>query len=514
MNSNTANDLKSKELLLRGVRSSKVLNNIPNESKTNSGNNCLISSNFEMHSVRMFNLEESLQSQKRTYLLRFDEQKTSYVASEITLKNPNHNNSDAINRGLTIWYLDDEEVGRNNFSLSVKKDWEFVEFVQSWGTPVPGFWKSGEGRIEVLLENNLILKQIFQIGDNEIIDFLNGPSIIGENLNRQVTEQPKKIEQLQKSSAENIPLDSLFAEFDNLVGLSTLKKSLKDFITYLDFVNERKRKGIETEETISANCIFLGNPGTGKTTVARLLGQFFKSIGILENGHVIEVDRAQLVGEYIGETAQKTEKIINQALGGILFIDEAYTLKPEKSGQDFGQEAIDIILKRMEDHQGKFFVIVAGYPIPMQNFLESNPGLKSRFTHNFTFDDYTAEELTSIYKIFSTKDKYVVDKNTELFLTKKLEILCLNQDSTFGNARFVRNLFNETKIELSKRYQLLQENEKDFAALNTIDKDDIDSAITNLNNRNRSDHKSDLKVDKYLNEINNLVGLDDVKILF
>ena len=217
----------------------------------------------------------------------------------------------------------------------------------------------------------------------------------------------------RNSSAENIPLDSLFAEFDNLVGLSTLKKSLKDFITYLDFVNERKRKGIETEETISANCIFLGNPGTGKTTVARLLGSFFKSIGILENGHVIEVDRAQLVGEYIGETAQKTEKIINQALGGILFIDEAYTLKPEKSGQDFGQEAIDIILKRMEDHQGKFFVIVAGYPIPMQNFLESNPGLKSRFTHNFIFDDYTAEELTSIYKIFSTKDKYVVDKNTE-----------------------------------------------------------------------------------------------------
>ena len=125
-------------------------------------------------------------------------QKTSYVASEITLKNPNHNNSDSINSGLTIWYLDDEEVGRNNFSLMIKKDWEFVEFVQSWGTPVPGFWKSGEGRIEVLLENNLILKQVFQIGDNEIIDFLNEPSIISENLNRQITEQPKKIEQLQK----------------------------------------------------------------------------------------------------------------------------------------------------------------------------------------------------------------------------------------------------------------------------------------------------------------------------
>ncbi len=120
------------------------------------------------------------------------------------------------------------------------------------------------------------------------------------------------------------------------------------------------------------------------------------------------MDRAELVGEYIGETAQKTEKVINQALGGILFIDEAYSLKRENSGQDFGQEAIDIILKRMEDYKNKFFVIAAGYPAPMQNFLESNPGLKSRFTHFFTFDDYTAEELTSIYKIFSAKEKYSV----------------------------------------------------------------------------------------------------------
>ena len=198
----------------------------------------------------------------------------------------------------------------------------------------------------------------------------------------------------------------------------------------------------------------MGNPGTGKTSVARLLGKFFKSIGILEHGHVIEVDRTELVGEYIGETAQKTEKVINQALGGILFIDEAYSLKKENSGQDFGQEAIDIILKRMEDYKNKFFVIAAGYPLPMQNFLESNPGLKSRFTHFFTFDDYTAEELTSIYKIFSAKEKYLVDKDAELFLVERLEIICSNADNTFGNARFVRNLFNETKVQLSKRYQL------------------------------------------------------------
>ena len=514
MNSNTANNLKSDKLFSRGVRSSQVFTDNLKIDKTTSGNNCLISSNFEIHSVRMFNLEESLQSQKRTYLLQFDEIKTNFVAAEITLKNPNYKKSDILNRGLTIWYLDDEEVGRNDFSLDIKNDWEFVEFVQSWGTPVPGFWKNGEGKIEVLMENNLILKQVFQIGDNEIGDFFNEQLISDDNLNKQITQQPKKIEQFQKTSFQNIPLKSLFTEFDNLVGLSNLKQSLKDFITYLDFVNERKKQGIETEESISANCIFLGNPGTGKTTVARLLGRFFKSIGILEHGHVIEVDRSQLVGEYIGETAQKTEKVISQALGGILFIDEAYSLKRENDGKDFGQEAIDIVLKRMEDYQNKFFVIAAGYPIPMQNFLESNPGLKSRFTHNFTFDDYTAEELTSIYTIFAAKDKYVINNTTGKFLEAKLENICANSDATFGNARFARNLFNETKIELSKRYQSLDEKDKDFIALNTISKDDINSALNSLDSRNKPSLGSELKSDKYLNEINNLVGLDEVKIVF
>ena len=320
MTLNTGNDLKSKEFQQGEIKSQWILNTTKMMGNRFNNNYPSNQGKAEIFSVRMFNLSESLQLQKRTYLLQFDEMRTSYVAAEIKIKNPNYKLTKSLYNGLTIWYLEDEEVGRNPFTIELNTDWKYVEFVQSWGTPVPGFWKHGEGRIEVLFDNELILKQVFQVGQNEIVDFTVEEEEKDSTLSSQITSQPKKIEQFQKTSTDNISLTTLFEEFDTLIGLKSLKQSLKDFITYLNFVSERKRQGIDTEESIAANCIFLGNPGTGKTTVARLLGKFFRSIGILEHGHVIEVDRSELIGEYIGETEQKTEKVINQALGGISFI--------------------------------------------------------------------------------------------------------------------------------------------------------------------------------------------------
>lgn len=514
MNNTSLNHTKSNELVSDGVTPPGLLYNnqllhagiqekSPNVMKT-----------IEAKSIRMFNLEESLNSQKKTYLIQFDESIATYIAAEAIIKNPFFKSDNRLLSGLTIWYFEDEEIGRNDFNLMLKKEWEFVEFVQSWGTPIPGFWKCGEVRIEIFLENQQIIKHYFQISTQEIINFLDEYEQPDSYSNKQNTQQPKKLEQLQKTNSDNNSIKSLFEEFDNLVGLHNLKQSLRDFISYLEFVKERKAKGIETNENISANCIFLGNPGTGKTTVARILGRFFKAIGLLKNGHVVEVDRASLIGEYIGETAQKTEKVINQALGGILFIDEAYSLKRDKNSNDFGQEAIDIILKRMEDYKDKFFVIAAGYPELMEKFINSNPGLKSRFTHHFYFDDYNSSELAEIFKIFSEKEKYSFNEDAEKFLIEKLDSLIENTDGSFGNARFIRNLFSETKIELSKRYHLLEDEEKDFNSLNTILISDIQSAWLNINNRNNSVVKSNEKIDRYVNEINNLVGLSSVKTTF
>jgi SpoVK/Ycf46/Vps4 family AAA+-type ATPase len=201
-------------------------------------------------------------------------------------------------------------------------------------------------------------------------------------LEKPLTDQPSEVKITSLKPQASKSLEELLSELENYVGLQSVKQSMRDFVDYLNFINERKKLGLKTQENLPMHSVFLGNPGTGKTTIARLLGKIFKAMGILKNGHVIEVDRSGLVGQYIGETAQKANKVIDEAIGGLLFIDEAYSLKKEGNQQDFGQEAIDILLKRMEDSQnpsggqmGEFVVIAAGYPEKMNAFINSNPGL-------------------------------------------------------------------------------------------------------------------------------------------
>ena len=477
-------------------------------------NNFFSDIDFKIIQSRVFDLQDSINSGKRTYLKVFDEQRTNFIAVEILIFNPYYNQRNLFWNGLAVWYMDDEEVGRNNFNLEVKSDWEIVEVVQSWGTPVPGFWKDSECRVEILLENKLVCTHFFSVGNSQVIDFQNIQVDELKIFNRESFNQIKRSENIMSISNENYSLQLILEELNGYVGLKNLKHSLSEFITYINFVQERKKQGIDVKENLTAHCIFLGNPGTGKTSIARILGRFFKSVGLLENGHVVEVDRSTLVGEYIGETAQKTEKVIKQALGGILFIDEAYTLKRDTNGNDFGQEAIDIILKRMEDFNGKFFVIAAGYPELMQNFLNSNPGLKSRFTHLFLFDDFSANELVEIYKLFSSREKFIITPEAEELLTNKLKLIYENDKNNLGNARFVRNLFNETKVQLSKRYHSLKYDERNFYASSTIIIDDILSAFNNYEKHSKGFVFNDDKLNKYLNELNNLVGLEDVKKTF
>jgi SpoVK/Ycf46/Vps4 family AAA+-type ATPase len=263
-----------------------------------------------------------------------------------------------------------------------------------------------------------------------------------------VKEAPKKEAEEEPKPKEN--LDELLKELDSLVGLSQIKKDVRSLINLIKVRKLREENGLAVPP-LSLHMVFTGNPGTGKTTVARLLSRLYHSIGILSEGTLLEVDRSGLVAGYVGQTALKTKEAVEKAKGGILFVDEAYSLSPEGSGNDFGQEAIGIILKSMEDMRNELVVIVAGYPEPMNRFISSNPGLESRFGKYFNFEDYNSAELMQIYKSMCEKNQYENDEECSKFAEELFKDMYENRDENFGNARDVRNIFERAVANHSDR---------------------------------------------------------------
>lgn len=463
----------------------------------------------EIFSAKMFDVREDQAKGTRTYYTEFDFSAVKQIGVEVIFNNPFFETESKSFKCLAKWHHNGQQIASNDFSVSAKLGWDAIIFAQTIGIDSDSHWEPGQGKVEIFFEGVRVLDKYYYIGD---------ANILVPDENKGNGKEQKKKEDISPDSTNIIEpqrqksLEELIEELDSFTGLQSVKNAVRDFISYLKFLQEREKLGLKSVGKIAVNAVFLGNPGTGKTTIARLFGNIFSAMGLLEKGHVVEVDRAGLVGQYIGETAQKTEAIIQKSMGGILFIDEAYALvKKGSQGQDFGQEAIDTLLKRMEDKKGDFCVIAAGYPEEMDEFLNSNPGMKSRFTHFFNFEDYTPDEMITIFQNMVDKEDYKIDPEGLDILKKEFIDLYRKRDKTFGNARLVRKFFEDAKMQLSRRYISLPEEERTKETITSIIPDDIKFLLTKDSRKIFQVPVNEEALSEAIAELNKLVGLRSVQ---
>ena len=360
----------------------------------------------------------------------------------------------------------------------------------------------------------LTQKMIKEMYDSRDKDFANGRTmrtlfdqickkqaqrLQGLNISAMSNEELMTIHQedIPYDAPQTVSADDCLKKLDGLVGLSGVKKEIANLTAFLNLQIARG----ETNTFQGKHYVFTGNPGTGKTTVARIMADIFKTLGVVARGQLVEADRSKLVAGFSGQTAIKTNQLVDQAMGGVLFIDEAYTLK-SSDGDTFGAEAIDTLLKRLEDDRGKFICIVAGYTDQMHDFIDTNPGLKSRFTQTIHFDDYTPDELTEIFLKLAAGKNFTVDEDTKAAIHRLFEQLYLRRDKNFGNAREARRIFNESVERQSQR--LIKQmttpgfQESDMFALT---KEDLPM----------SQSEAARPLDVVLNELEEFIGMRSVK---
>ena len=331
---------------------------------------------------------------------------------------------------------------------------------------------------------NSFVKLDGSITQKEEIELNKFKGILYSQIPQKKTSSAEKINspysgKLNSSGVEKRELNDLLAELTLLIGLERVKSDVTQLVNFLKVQQLRESKGLPSAP-ISRHLVFYGNPGTGKTTVARLLSSIYQSLGILSKGHLVETDRAGLVAGYVGQTALKVKEVAEKALGGILFIDEAYSLS-SGGGEDFGQEAIDTLLKFMEDHRDDFIVVVAGYTDKMESFISSNPGLRSRFNKYLNFDDYNPQQLSQIYELFCVKAGFQLSEGANQKVEQLFTLLFDERDETFGNGRLARNIFEKAINNQANRIIALPDiDEKTLSLIEDSDIPDLMESDTVL----------------------------------
>ena len=467
---------------------------------------------FDIEYIKLYSGDaEGSKLEIKKYLTKINGKTTEYLWCEMKIKtktaNPWHFE-------LFFNYFDEAgqpkaQVIRANFIEANKNNHSYT-FDIGWGNTTPGSWKDDKYTLEVVFMDTLVGAVAFECGEEEIEGI--PELILSHEKAIAISSSIKSKNNLVREEKDDKTLEQLLEELDQLIGLESVKKSVKENITYLNFAKIRKEKGFQENTHLNLHSIFTGNPGTGKTTVVKMLGRIYHKMGLLSKGHVIEADRATLVAEYIGQTAPKTKKVIDSARGGILFIDEAYALAREDDEKDFGKEVIEVLLKEMSDGKGDIAIIGAGYPKKIQTFLDSNPGLKSRFAHYFHFDDYLPEELYLIALYAAKQKEIVLTTESDDFLKEQLTESFRKREESFGNARFVFGIMEEIKhnmgIRLMKSHDMSTLTKEQ---LQTIEIDDLKGVFSAKQGKKLILNINDKHLNEALFELSELVGLEKIK---
>jgi SpoVK/Ycf46/Vps4 family AAA+-type ATPase len=439
---------------------------------------------------------------ERQYMRRFLGEETRYIYAEVALKNLMPSKPWQCELFIKF-YNDARELKGQVVRLNrVEKNEETIKITAGWGSNVKGSWRDDRYTAEIVFMDQLMAVMPFEVG-HEWEEGTN-PVWLPEK-GQHVFLLPEQ-EDLET-------FEDVLSKLDALIGLTDIKQKVREHAQYIQFLQLRKERGFAEKDGINVHSVFIGNPGTGKTSVAKMMGRLYKKMGLLSKGHVHEVDRTDLVGEYIGQTAPKVKDAIEVARGGVLFIDEAYALaRSAEDTKDFGKEVIEILVKELSNGPGDLAVIVAGYPKEMKTFLDSNPGLRSRFKLTFEFPDYLPQELNQI-AIYACQEKEVTLSLDATDMVNQLIIDAFrSRDRSFGNARFVHDLVDKAKIQLGLRI-MADANARTLPAeaLTNITADDVA--------RVRLSPKKPLPVipvdenllHEALKELDALIGMDNIK---
>ena len=459
---------------------------------------------LELTSVKLYEGPyDDVAAEDRTYLKTFASQDTRYVYLDLEFRNkqPQH----AWQLELFTKFMNEARELKGHVARlqQVEAGQETIKLTAGWGAATPNLWRENAYTADIVFLDSLIASVPFTVGDEAQVGF---PAVVLPGQKRGAVLNPE--------AEEDATFEDIMVRLDALIGLQEVKQQLRDHAVYIQFLQLRQERGFAMDTGIEVHSVFSGNPGTGKTTVARMMGQLYKKMGLLSRGHTIVADRVDLVGEYIGQTAPKTREVIESARGGVLFIDEAYALaRSNDDGKDFGREVIEILVKEMSNGPGDLAVVVAGYTEEMGRFLDSNTGLKSRFKHHYEFRNFLPQELSQIADYAAEQLGVKPTLEAKALIDETITHAFRGRDRSFGNARYVHDLLEKAKVRMALRLMARDESGTSHSdeALSTIQLSDV-KAIKSVQNAERpAIPVNEALLTSTLEELDELVGMESVK---